>query len=129
MDIQKIKISSGKIPLCKEIQNICCLVFSTRQTKHHVNKHFKRGTKLKDTNEKSNTLPKHFHQLQRQMTFHYQKYKILQKTHYVTHHPWSFKSIFLKMDEPNFFIFLAFCLSKLPFTEKLIFSSIVFENY
>lgn len=38
-----------------------------------------KGIKLKDTNEKSNILTKHCHELQRQVTFHYQKYKILQK--------------------------------------------------
>jgi hypothetical protein len=38
-----------------------------------------KGTKLKNKNEKANTLTKHSHELQRQKIFHNQKYKILQK--------------------------------------------------
>jgi hypothetical protein len=62
------------------------------------------GTKLKDTNEKSNTLTKHSHELQRQMTFHYQKYKILQKKLCCTSSflKGSFKSKNFEMDEPTF---------------------------
>ncbi len=61
LDIQKSKLTVVKYHSSRKGKTHLCLVFSTKQTKHRVKKLFMRGTKLKDTNEKSNTLTKHSH--------------------------------------------------------------------
>ncbi len=89
----KIKTHNNKISLFKERQNICLFDFLHQSNPNIVWKKFHKWNWV--WGHKCKIKVNIFQTLQRQMAFHYQKCKILQKNIYAPHKMWSlFESLF-----------------------------------